>query len=1028
MITDIFMRLLNISITAGWIVLAVILARLLLKRAPKWISCLLWAVVGIRLVFPFSIESVLSLIPSANTVEPGILLQNQPTVNTGFDSVNSVVNPIISSAFAPETGASVNPLQIWGALAAVVWVVGIFAMLVYTLITYIRLRIKVSTAVRVTDNIYQCERVISPFILGIFRPRIYVSFGDISGHILAHEKAHLKRGDHFIKPIAFALLAVYWFNPLMWVAYILLCRDIELACDEKVIRSMEKEEKQEYSRTLLEFSIKRGSIAACPLAFGEVGVKSRVKSVMNYKKPAFWIIIIAVIVCVVITVCFLTDPVDNKDSDTNEPSDSTYTEDTDDPDKIDMSFVENSDHFELIYSGNIVSVIMEEEVAYIKEKLSEIGISDEELSLDRSETRSADYVINCYDADNNYTSLNFNIGCREVWQNDYVKPSFSYKVENPDKVKEIFKHNYTDPAVIQYDSVEAEILKRNSNAYYKGDAGVCSYRELVTEGMDGKMFVYLWVLYGEYVRNDDNTVEQISGGSGPVRITFEKTDDGNFYCTDYYAPDKGYEEVFPQTALDAVDKLDIDEMKSELDQKAEKRLTGITYVYKDGDSSLKYAALTLWGRDNFQFTYSLLSSNLCVGKYTRVEDKLILSEDVCGDVYTFMINDKDTDTLTFDEENSTPLPKYKYGTNAQPEVCVPDGAVFNAVYDLYEDLYSFPVYSTEGENGVTYYYAGEVTDAVTDLQDRCVVTVDRAENIMLFRGPIDRESMKYEFVRSGELVTDGNKLYFDHTAGSRYVFDIVGSTLVFNAEESDDSEPTVSDKTVFRLWGSAEEASSTINVTDGVGYILTVNDLEITENKVYLPSGDLLVALSEKISEDVMYKREEGNFLSTPLNKTVLDIDYPYEESGRDGTVITSMDYILKNVPAGTTVRVTITEELKDRLGLESEVIELICKASTLYSDADIEAAIDVIEKEFNSEWKGCTLTDIYYAGDETCADYRDWADRNNADEVIVLKSSFDVDSSGGDGSLNPNSTYDDWMWILVRTDGGEWKHVDHGY
>lgn len=1028
MLTYIFMRLLNISITAGWIVLAVILVRLLLKKAPKWISCLLWAVVGIRLILPFSIESVLSLIPSANTVEPGILLQRQPMVNTGFDSVNSVVNPIISDTFAPEIGASVNPLQIWGAIAALIWVVGIFAMIVYTLITYIRLRMRVSTAVRFRDNIYQSERVSSPFILGIFRPRIYLPWKTESEHIIAHEKAHLKRGDHFIKPIAFMLLAVYWFNPLMWVAYILLCRDIELACDEKVIRSMKTEEKQDYSRTLLEFSIKRVSIAACPLAFGEVGVKSRVKSVMNYKKPAFWIIIAALVVCAIVSVCFLTDPVNREEPQIQDSSD-TDTDEVKDPDKIDMDLVENARYFELIYSGNIVRVVMEEETAYIKEMISAINISDEEISLDRNETRPADYIINCYDENRNYTSLNFNIGCREVWQNDYVKPTFSYSVYDPETVKEIFKHNYTDPAVIQYDNVEQEILKHNRNAYYKGDVGVTVYRELITEGKEGKMFVYLWVLYGEYIRNDDNTVENISGGSGPVRITFEKNEDG-YYCTEYYSPEKGYEESFPQAALDAIDKLDIDKMRSELDQKAEHKLTGISYAYKDGDTVIKNATLTLWGKDNFQFTYSMLSSNLCIGKYTKEDGKLILREDGTDNVYTFTIKAKDTDTLIFDAENSTALPKYKYSSNGTPEECVPDGAVFNAVYNLYDDMYNIPVEDIEEDNAVTNYYAGEEVNFETDLQDRCVVTIDRTEKTMLFRGCMNREKSEYDFVRSGPLVINGDKAYFDHTADSRYVFDIIGNTLIFNAQESDDSEFTVSDKTVFRLWeGEPKDTSSDGEAnTDGVKYILTVNDLEITDNKVYIPSDDLVIALVQKISDDVAYNRVEGNFLSTPMNKTILDIDYPFEESGRDGTVVTSMDYLLKNVPAGTTVCVTITKELQTRLGLESDVVEIITVKSLIYSEEDIDSAINIIKDEVEREWQACTLNDIYYAGDDISKQHQDWADRHNADEVIVLLSSFDVDSSGGDGSLNPNSTYDNWMWILVQTDGGTWQHVDHGY
>ncbi len=675
---NIFLHFLNISITAGWIVLAVVLLRLVFKKAPKWISCLLWAVVGLRLLLPFSIESIFSLVPSTNTVDPSIVYQTQPTVNTGIDAVNSVVNPIISSSFAPDPMTSANPLQIWLFIFSWMWVIGIGLMLMYTIISYIVLRVKMSTAVKLEGNIYQSERVSSPFILGIIRPRMYLPFKiaekDI-GHVVAHEKAHLRRRDHLIKPIAFILLAVYWFNPLMWVAYILLCRDIELACDEKVIKEMADTDRRDYSKALLDLSIKRMSISACPLAFGEVGVKARIKSVMSYKKPAFWIIIIALIVCVVVSVCFLTDPI----NDDNSYGASAELSHLKEPDALD-----NVKYFELISPDNRVTVVMEEDVAYISEKISQLIISDNEISLDRSEDRPSDYCIMMYYDNTSYTTINFNVGCREIWENNFVKPSLTYKVENPEVVKEIFKYNYTDPAVIQYENVEYEILKHNRDTYLKGDVGVCVYRELLTEGSDGKMNTYLQVLYGEYSLNEENEVEKVSGGASTVKITFEEKD-GAYICTDYYERKKGNEDQFPKSVFDALDKLDMDELHTELDQKAEQRLTSISYHYSDSDNLLKSATLTLWGKDNFQFTYSMLSSNLCMGKYTKENGKLILREDDTDNVYTFIINDKDTDALIFDAKNSSELPKYKYGTYTEPEVCVPDGAVFDIIMELYDD-------------------------------------------------------------------------------------------------------------------------------------------------------------------------------------------------------------------------------------------------------------------------------------------------------------------------------------------------------
>lgn len=313
---DIFIRLLNVSITASYLVIAVLVLRLIFKKAPKWLFCVLWALVGLRLVFPVSFESALSLIPSAETVPSTIIYQQSPHITSGIPIVNQVVNPVISETFAPDPAASANPLQIVTILASWVWALGLVVMLVYTLISYLRLRHRVSTATLLSGNIFQSEVVQSPFVLGIIKPKIYLpySIGDKDiGHVIAHEKAHLKRKDHLIKPLAFLILSVYWFNPLMWVAYVLLCRDIELACDEKVIRELDTDARRCYSTALLNCSVNRRMIAACPLAFGEVGVKERVKSVMNYKRPAFWIILLAVVVCIVTTVCFMTNPESDTD-------------------------------------------------------------------------------------------------------------------------------------------------------------------------------------------------------------------------------------------------------------------------------------------------------------------------------------------------------------------------------------------------------------------------------------------------------------------------------------------------------------------------------------------------------------------------------------------------------------------------------------------------------------------------------------------------------------------------------------------
>ncbi len=311
---QIFLKIANMSISASWIVLAVLVLRLLLKKAPKWINSILWGIVGLRLIMPFSFESILSLIPSSETISPEIMMDKIPEINTGVPIINDVVNPVISESFAPSLDASANPLQIWIPIISIIWLLGIIAMLIYAVISYFRVNKKIDTAVLWSENIFQSEKVVSPFVLGVIKPKIYLPFSideqDMK-YVIAHENAHILRKDHLWKPIGFLILTLHWFNPLMWLSYVLLCRDIELACDEKVIKELDNQQKADYSQALLTCSVNRRMIAACPLAFGEVSVKDRVKSVLHYKKPAFWIIAIAVVASIVSAICFLTNPINS---------------------------------------------------------------------------------------------------------------------------------------------------------------------------------------------------------------------------------------------------------------------------------------------------------------------------------------------------------------------------------------------------------------------------------------------------------------------------------------------------------------------------------------------------------------------------------------------------------------------------------------------------------------------------------------------------------------------------------------------
>lgn len=313
---DIFLGMLNRSIAAGWLILAVILLRVLLWKAPKWIRCLLWGIVAVRLVCPFSVESVYSLIPSAETVRSDTMVEGQvrsriPEIDSPFPAIDQTVNPVLREAFAYGEEESVAPLQVYTKLAGLVWVCGLVLLLGYAVITRIRLAFLMREAVCQEKNVYLCDRAASPFVMGVICPRIYLPSGmepEKLPYVTAHERAHLQRKDHWWKPLGYLILVAYWFQPLCWVAYILFCRDIEFACDEKVIRDMTLKEKKEYSRALLSCGSRGRMVLVCPLAFGEVGVKERVKSVLHYRKTAVWLLAAAVVVCVMVGICFLTNP------------------------------------------------------------------------------------------------------------------------------------------------------------------------------------------------------------------------------------------------------------------------------------------------------------------------------------------------------------------------------------------------------------------------------------------------------------------------------------------------------------------------------------------------------------------------------------------------------------------------------------------------------------------------------------------------------------------------------------------------
>lgn len=316
---DVFLKLVNLSISASWLILAVLVLRVVLKKAPKWVMPLLWGVVALRLVCLFSIESALSLIPSAETIPSEIVTETREPVLYEQATLDIVTNPTLPSAAEVPVGVSRQQAQVDFNIYSVLWLAGMAALLVHALVSAGKLKRKLATAILLRDNIYESEFVDSPFVFGVVKPNIYLPMHMDEGtaaYVIAHEHAHLARRDHWWKVLGYLVLALHWFNPLVWVAYILFCRDIELACDEKVVKGLDGAARADYSQALLSCAAPKRAVAACPLAFGEGNIKMRVKSALHYKKPAFWVAAAAVLAVVIVAVCFLTNPKSDIDAET----------------------------------------------------------------------------------------------------------------------------------------------------------------------------------------------------------------------------------------------------------------------------------------------------------------------------------------------------------------------------------------------------------------------------------------------------------------------------------------------------------------------------------------------------------------------------------------------------------------------------------------------------------------------------------------------------------------------------------------
>lgn len=425
---QIFLWLLNQGAAASWLILAAVLLRAIFRKAPKNFRCALWALVGLRLVLPPGLTSRWSLLPSARLISSDMLYAASPTVDTGVSPLNALVNPAFSRALAADGLTSANPLQIWSFIAACVWLAGLAALLLWAGVSCLILRRKTAQAVRLRENIHLCDHVCTPFILGVFHPRIYLP-SDLpemeADYVLAHERAHLRRGDHIAKPAGFVLLAVYWFHPLVWLSYVLFCRDIELACDEAVLRKTDAAYRKSYASALIRCSAPKGA-AAYPLAFGEVGVKARVKAALDCKAPAVWLRALALAICALTAVCFLTGPTGSA---LRVPA----------SDAVCVSASVES-------PGNSYDMTSRASTEYVQELLSRVRVGRAAVSLGHSKNRTTENTLTLYFSDTSSVVYHFNRACTQVWVEGGANPARTRSVLNPEMVRQFFQSRIEVPA------------------------------------------------------------------------------------------------------------------------------------------------------------------------------------------------------------------------------------------------------------------------------------------------------------------------------------------------------------------------------------------------------------------------------------------------------------------------------------------------------------------------------------------------------------------------------------------------------
>lgn len=505
----VFLNLVNISITASYIAIAVTVFRFLLKKAPKAYTCILWLLVAFRLILPnsdnmFIFTSIFSLIPSTEVL-PNTLIDNtspQFNINVGVEQIDKRINAFLDNRYAEGVTVPTNTGSSLMNILGFVWIIVCIGILIYAVGSYIYLHRKIRASICVKGNTFICDYISTPFILGIIRPKILLPSTlaeEEKKYVIAHEKAHLKRLDHIWKPLGFVLLAFHWFNPIMWISYILFCRDIELACDEYVIKNMNAEDKKTYSTVLLKFSIPKKLLSAYPLAFGEIGVKKRIKAVLKYKKPAVITSILAVILCIVTALCFLANPKKTtliEEFDELQSSD-IYSIDFDDGNVF--STTENESYIE-----TIMDELNEIEMGRIPFKTTNYNVEYKTIVLYDSDSKSYESI----DESDKYWEFNFNSECNEVWIGDGKNFSAIYKIYNPEKVLKLFE------SIEKNNNIKSNPYKKY--VYSDSENELTQPRIILFEQDHSFQFLYSllssYLNWGYYEIKDDNLILRTDDG------------------------------------------------------------------------------------------------------------------------------------------------------------------------------------------------------------------------------------------------------------------------------------------------------------------------------------------------------------------------------------------------------------------------------------------------------------------------------------------------------------------------------------